>query len=302
MWATVGYRQVWYAQPYDRFPVVKTTKLSSKNLRFLGSILDTISKYSSVLSILAVVVASRGCWEIFFHVIPSLFRADHKIADSLGHSSRSQTPSKTITSKYAWFAQLGYLYILQNIIRDLWRCTSASPSWLNCSFVQKRSIIRWQLARVILRFRAISAGPKPLLYSRSRCSRSSGDSGFPLMYGLPWLFTNDISQFVQTKVKILEIFSKSRVVLPTISFLVWITSASFRELRWRVSSYVYTSLPLTVIEWELHYYITLLTVASVQKPNIGNIWSLCNLPLWAKWKIISKNFEVFRLLQCDYEN
>ena len=205
--------------------MVKKTELSSEKLRFLGSILDTISKYSSVLSILTGVVASRGCWEIFFHVIPSLFRADHKIADSLGHSSRSQTPSKTIcslisdfTSKYAWFARLGSvsLYIAEHHPRPL--KVHFRQSFLAQLFLRSKAVNH--TTRVILRSRAISAGPKPLLYSRSMCSLSSGDSCFPLMYGLPWLFTNDISQFVQTKLNILKIFSKSRVVFRAISFLL----------------------------------------------------------------------------------
>ena len=149
-------------QPYDQFPVVKTTELSSKNLRFLGLIIVTFSKYSSVLSILAGAVASHSSWEIFFHVIPSLFRVDHKIADSLGHSCSS------------------------------WRVSS--------NFCWTETVIVFAEYRM--------------------CSLSSGNSCFPLMYGLPWLFTNDISQFVQTKLKILKIFSKSRVIFPTISFLV----------------------------------------------------------------------------------
>ena len=124
----------------------KRLNFQKKNLRFLGSILDTISKYISVLPILAGVVASRGCREIFFHVFPSLFRADHKIADSLGHSSRSQTPSKTICSLISRANTLG----LRNLDISIHCQHHPRPlkvhfrqSFLaQCSFVQKRSIIR----------------------------------------------------------------------------------------------------------------------------------------------------------------
>ena len=217
------------------------TELSSEKLRFLGSILDTISKYSSVLSILTGVVASRGCWEIFFHVIPSLFWADHKIADSLGHSSRSQTPCKTICSLTSRANTLclrnlnQYLYILQNIIRDLWRCTSTSPFWLNCSFVQKRSIIQ----------REWFWGLEQFLLDRNRyCIRGVCVHWVLAIVAFPWCMvflgcspTTFRSLFRQNS-KFWRYFQNpSRFSSKQLSIIVWITSASLRELRWRVSSY-----------------------------------------------------------------
>ena len=104
-------------------------------------------------------------------------------------------------------------------LQEFWRPCPSPQYFQNYKELVRKSVFCPPPQYSVMTPQSQSCSAVPV-YSRSMCSRSSGDSGCPLMYGLPWLFTNDILQFVQTKLKILKIFSKSRVVFPTFSFLV----------------------------------------------------------------------------------